>query len=91
MGPTRLAQHNSSAVNLYESSSMSSLKVMDPVEAISAHLNLPPEEDINQVDESDKVSNSRSCKYLTEFILDVIKVPEGAKQEIPTPQKLASR
>ena len=69
---------------------MPSVKVMDIVDAISAAPNLPPEVDINQVGETDKVSNSRSYKYLTEFILDVIKVPEGVNQGIPTPQKLAS-
>ena len=39
-----------------------------------------------QVGESDNVINSRSWKYLTEFMLDVIRSPEGWMQEIPTPQ-----
>ena len=36
--------------------------------------------------ESDKIRNSRSCKYHNGFILDVIKYPDGGTQEIPTPQ-----
>ena len=48
---------------------------MDPVEASSVDLNLYSEVGINQVGESDKVSNSISWKYLTGFILDVIKAP----------------
>ena len=76
-GPNRLAQPESSAVDLDESSSMPSVKVMDPDEASPEDL---------QVGESDNVINSRSWKYLTEFMLDVIRSPEGWMQEIPTPQ-----
>ena len=39
--------------------------------------------------ESDKVSNSISWQYLAEFVLDVIKAPEGGMQEIPTPQTMS--
>ena len=73
--PNRLDQTNSSAVNLDESSSMTSVKGMDPVEASSSALHLPPYVGINRVVESDKVSNSSSWKYLTEFILDMIRYP----------------
>ena len=38
------------------------MKAMDSVEVSSAALYLPPEVGINQVGESDKVSNSISCK-----------------------------
>ena len=38
--------------------------------------------------ESAEVSNHRSWKYLTEFMLDVIRAQEGGTQEIPTPQKV---
>ena len=64
---------------------MTSLKGMDPYEASSTALNLPPEEWINQVGDSDKVRNSISWQYLTEFMLDVIRAPEGETQEIPNP------
>ena len=74
-GPKRLDQTNSSDVNLYESSSMTSVKGMDPVEANLSALHIPPEVGINQVVEIDKVRNSSSWKYLTEFILDMIKDP----------------
>ena len=67
-----------------------SVNGMDPVEAISSALHLPPETGINQVGESDKVSNSISWKYLTEFILDVIKNTVGGTQEIYTPQRVYS-
>ena len=84
--PKRLIQPNSSSVNLDESSYRPSVKGMDPVESSSASLHLPPEVGINQVGESDNVSNSRSWQYLTELILDVIKALEGGTQEIPIPQ-----
>ena len=73
--PDSLDQTNSSAVNIDESSSMTSVKGMDPVEASSSALHLPPYVGINRVVESDKVSNSSSWKYLTEFILDMIRYP----------------
>ena len=59
-GPRRLDQPDRSAVNIYKSSSMLSVKGMNPNEASSAALPLPPELGINQVGKSDKVSNSRS-------------------------------
>ena len=74
-GPKRLDQPKISAVNIYEYSSRTSAKGMDLVEAISADLHLPPELGIKQVGESDKVRKSISWKYLTEFILYVIKYP----------------
>ena len=77
MKSKRLARPNSSSINLDESSSRTSVKVMDPEEASLSALQLPPEVGINEVCESDKVSNSRSWQYLTIFILDVIKVPVG--------------
>ena len=48
-GPNRLTQPNISAVNLYESSSMTIVKGIDTVEASSADFHLPPELGINQV------------------------------------------
>ena len=65
---------------------MPSVKVMDPVEASSSALHLLPEVGINHQGESDKVRNSISWQYLTEFILDVIKARAVGTQEIPTPQ-----
>ena len=62
---------------------MPSVKGMDPDEASSEALHLPPEVVINQVGEIYKVSNSRSWQYCTELILDVIKAPEGRTQKIP--------
>ena len=56
-----LAQRDISEVMLDKSSSMPSVKGMDPDEASAAALCLTPELGINQVSESDKVSNSRSC------------------------------
>ena len=47
--PKRLAQPESSDVNLDESSSMPSVKSMDPDEASSAALHLTPKEGISQV------------------------------------------
>ena len=64
-GSKRLDQPKISDVNLYESSSMASVKGMDPVEASSEALSFPPEVGINQVGESDKVSSSSSCQYFT--------------------------
>ena len=58
--PKSLTQPNISAVNIDESSSMSSEKVMDSVEASLAALLLSPEVGINQVDESYKVRKSIS-------------------------------
>ena len=63
---------------------------MHTYEASSAYIQLPPEEGINQVDESANVRNSRSWKYLTGVMLDVIRAPEGGTQEIPTPQQVPS-
>ena len=48
-GTKRLTQTNRSAVNIDESSSMTSVKFSDAVEASSATLHLPPEVGINQV------------------------------------------
>ena len=62
--PKRLAQPDSLAVDLDESSSMPSVKGMDPDNASSAALHLPPEEGINQVGDSSKVRNSISWQYL---------------------------
>ena len=62
---------------------MTSEKGMDPLEASQPALYLTREIRIRQVGESDKVSKSISWKYLTEFILDMIKYPEGGTQEIP--------
>ena len=58
--PKRLAQPEISAVNIYESSSMPSVKAMDTDELSSAALHLTPEEEINKLGESAKVDNSRS-------------------------------
>ena len=55
-GPKRLTQPDSSAVNIDESSSMPGVEGVDPVEASSAALHLPPEVGINQVSESEKLS-----------------------------------
>ena len=68
---------------------MTSMEVMDPLEANSKDLHPPPEVVINQVSESEKVINSRSWKYLNYLFLDVIKYSEGGTQEITTPQKEA--
>ena len=75
MVPNRLTQPYSSAVNLDESSSMPSVKGIDPYEASSAALHLLSEEVINKVCDSAKLSNSIICQYLTELILDVITAP----------------
>ena len=74
-GPKRLTQPKNSAVNLNEFLSMISLKGMDPDEASLTDLHIPTEECINQVGYSAKVRNYRSWKYLTEFMLDVIRDP----------------
>ena len=68
---------------------MPSVKGLDPLEASSAALYLPPEVVINQVVKTERVIKSSSWKYLTELSLDVIKYPEGGTQEIPTPQQVA--
>ena len=52
---------------------MTSVNGMDPLDAISSALHIPPEVGINQVGESNSSGNSISWHYLTEFILDVIK------------------
>ena len=57
--PNRLAKPSISDVNLDQYSSMPSMKGMDTVEASSEYILLPTEVGINQVGESDKVSNSR--------------------------------
>ena len=62
---------------------------MDPEESSSESFHLPPELGINPVGESEKVRNSISCQYLTEYILDVIEVPEVGTQGILTPQQVA--
>ena len=54
---------------------MYSVKCMDPDEASSAALHLPPEKDINQVVDSAEVRNYKIWKYLTAFMLDVIRYP----------------
>ena len=48
---------------------MPSVKVMDPLEASSSALHLPPEEGINQVIKSEKVINPSKWKYLTKLFL----------------------
>ena len=53
---------------------------MDPDESGLVDLHLPPEEGINQLGDSDKVSNIRGFQYLTAFMLDVIRAPEGGMQ-----------
>ena len=75
-GLVRLNQPDNSYLNLDEFLYIPSVKCMNPVEASSSALRLLTEVGINQVGESGKVSNSRSWKYLTEFMLDVIKDPE---------------
>ena len=89
-GTKRFSQPDIPDVNLDESSHMTSVKGMDPAEASSAALHLSPASDIKQVGENEKVSNSNSWKYLTGFILDVIKSPEVGTKEIPTPQQVSS-
>ena len=64
---------------------MTSVKGMDPDEASSVALYLTPEVGINQVGESAKLINSRSWKYLIDFMLDMIRALEGGTKEIPTP------
>ena len=54
---------------------MPSMKGIDPYEASSATLHLPPEVGINQLGESAKLINSRSWKYFTEFMIYVIRDP----------------
>ena len=75
-GLVRLNQPDNSYLNLDEFLYIPSVKCMNPVEASSSALRLLTEVGINQVGESGKVSNSRSWKYLTEIMLDVIKDPE---------------
>ena len=57
---------------------------MDPDEASLVSLHLYSEEGINQVDESDKISNSRSCQNLTGFMLDVKRIIDIEMKEIYT-------
>ena len=76
MGTNRLTQPEISAVNRDELSSMPSVKGLDKIEASSAALHIPPEVGINKVGESNNFINSISWKYLTKFILDVIKASE---------------
>ena len=57
---------------------------MDPDEASLVSLHLYSEEGINQVDESDKISNSRSCQNLTGFMLDVKRIIDREMKEIYT-------
>ena len=87
--PKRLAETDISAVNLDKSSSMTSVKGMDPLEASSSAIHLPSEVGINQVFKSEKVINYSSWKYVPELFLDVIKDSEGGTQEITTTQQLA--
>ena len=89
-GPKRLAQPDRSDANLDESSSTPSLKGMDLDKASFSSLLLPIEEVINQVGDSVKVSKYISLKYLPEFMLDVIRAPEGQTQEVSTPYQVAS-
>ena len=89
-GTKRLAQPKILAVNLDESSSMPSVKGVGPVESSSADIHLPPKVGIKQVGECEKLSNSKSLQYRTEFSLDVIKAPKGGKQDIPTSQQVSS-
>ena len=79
-GNKRLAQPDSLAVNIDESSPIPSVKGMDTDEASSAALNLPPEEGITKLGDSDKVRNSSSWQYLTEFMLDIIRDTYGGTQ-----------
>ena len=58
---------------------------MDPDEASLVSLHLYSEEGINQVDESDKISKSRSFQNLTGFMLDVKRVTDMGMKEISTP------
>ena len=60
---------DSSFVNLDKSSSMPIVNVLGQVETSSSSLHLPSEEGINQVVAIDRVSNSTSWKYNTEFML----------------------
>ena len=64
------------------------VKARDPAESSAEALHLPTEVRINKLVKSDKVINSSSWKYITEFILDVIKTPEVGAQEIPTPHQV---
>ena len=80
MVPKRLDQPDSSPVDIYESSSMPSVKGVDICEVSSEALHLLLEEGINQVCERVKIINSRSWKCLIELMLDVIRVPEGGMQ-----------
>ena len=49
------------------------MKGVDKVEASSSDLQIPPEEGINQADDIDKVINSKIWKYITDFMLDMIR------------------
>ena len=60
------------------------------VEATSSALRPPPEESNNQLYDSDKVSNSNSWKYFTEFMLYAIRDSEVGAQEIPTTPEISS-
>ena len=53
------------------------MKGVDKVEASSSDLQIPPEEGINQADDIDKVINSKIWKYITDFMLDMIRATEG--------------
>ena len=75
METKRLNQLKISAFDLDESSFITSVKGLDPVEASSSDIHLTSEEGINQVGESAKVINPTSCKYLTKFLLDVKRDP----------------
>ena len=77
--PTRVTKRptkpDSLTVNIYESPYITIVKVLDLDKASSEYLHLTPEEGTIQLGEIIKLSNTNSWKYLTEFILDVIRAP----------------
>ena len=68
-----LSQPDRSYGNIYESSSMTSVEIIDTYKANSEDLHPHTEYRIIQVDESTKVSNFNSCQCLTEFKLDMVR------------------
>ena len=53
------------------------MKGVDKIEASSSDLHIPTEELINQADDITKVRNSKIWKYITDFMLDMIRATEG--------------
>ena len=86
-GIKKATKSERSDLNLDESSSILSVKVIYSVEAVSAGIKLPPAERNSQLGDSDNARNSNIWQYLTELMLDGIRKSEKWKQEIPTPPR----